>query len=119
MDLEGSLDFPAKGPFQVPLEKLSGYLLATSHPVGGPKARYFLSRGFSATDPARLERAILEVAQGGTVISEEATDWGTKYFVVGTIEAPDGNPMILGTVWMYDGESAPSLVTAYPARRKT
>ena len=54
----------------------------------------------------------------GTVITEEATEWGTKYFVVGTIDAPDGNPMTLGTVWIVDKDDVPTLVTAYPARRE-
>ena len=30
-------------------QKVRAYLLNTVHPVGGPKARFFLSRGFSVT----------------------------------------------------------------------
>lgn len=47
----------------------------------------------------------------------EATEWGTKYFAVGEVIAPDGNPMTLGTVWFVSGEVAPVLVTAYPTWR--
>ena len=52
------------------------------------------------------------------MITEEATEWGTKYFVVGTIDAPDGNPMTLDTVWIVDEGNVPTFVTAYPARRE-
>ena len=33
----------------VPPEKLTGYLLALAHPVGGPKARFFRAHGFDET----------------------------------------------------------------------
>ena len=54
----------------------------------------------------------------GTVITEEAMGWGTKYFVVGTIDAPDGKPITLGTVWIVDESHVPTLVTAYPSQRE-
>ena len=47
-----------------------------------------------------LKSALRKIAIDGMVITEEATDWGTKYIVVGTIDAPDGNPMTLDTVWI-------------------
>ena len=93
-------------------------MLSTGHPVGGAKARYFESRGFSVDAPEALESALHRVAKEGRVKTKEATDWGTKYFVVGTVEAPDGNPMTVSTVWIIDAEEIPTLVTAYPARRE-
>ena len=96
--------------------KLTGYLLATGHPVGGAKARYFESRGYSVDAPEVLEESLTHVALKGEVVSEEATEWGTKYLVVGTVRAPDGNPMRLATVWIDVDERVPMLVTAYPAR---
>ncbi len=65
-----------------------------------------------------LESALRKIAMDGTVIAEEATEWGTKYFVVGTIDAPDGNPMTLYTVWIVGEGDVPTFVTAYPARRE-
>ena len=98
--------------------KITGYLLATGHPVGGAKARYFESRGYSIDSPEVLEESLTDVALRGEVVSEEATEWGTKYVVVGTVQAPDGNPMSLATVWIDVDEPVPMLVTAYPARDK-
>jgi hypothetical protein len=54
----------------------------------------------------------------GTVIHEDATEWGRKYVVVGTIDAPDGNPMTVDTVWIVDEGDVPTFVTAYPTRRE-
>ena len=102
---------------EIPREKVTDYLLAPGHPVGGPKARYFESRGYSVSNPEVLEAAIRLVALDGSVTKEEATEWGTKYFVVGVVPAPDGNPISIGTVWIVVGSSPPTLVTAYPVRR--
>ncbi len=96
---------------------MTGYFLATGHPVGGAKAAYFASRGFSLDAPEALEAALRAVAEDGDVASTEATKWGTKYFVLGSVLAPDGNQMGLGTVWMVTGDGVPALVTAYPTRR--
>jgi filamentous hemagglutinin len=73
----------------VPLQKLTGYLLALGHPVGGPKAWYFESRGYTVAAPLLLERAILDVARDGSVTKEEATSWGTKYVVSGEVSATE------------------------------
>ena len=96
---------------------MTEYLLATGHPVGGAKAGYFASRGFSLDAPEALEAALRAVAEDGHVASTEATKWGTKYFVLGSVRAPDGNQMALGTVWIVAGDGVPALVTAYPTRR--
>lgn len=113
--MRGSL--PSRDQVEVPRHKISGYLLAVGHPVGGPKARYFLSRGYSPEAPEVLEEALREVASRGRTVSAEATEWGPKYVVLGRVVAPDGNPMDLATVWMVTDAGAPVLVTAYPKRR--
>ncbi|MDP2957454.1 MAG: hypothetical protein Q8N53_13605 [Longimicrobiales bacterium] len=76
-----------------------------------------MSRGYATEDPEALEESLRLAARTGAVISTEATEWGTKYYVVGEVIAPDGNPMTLGTVWFVSGEVAPVLVTAYPTWR--
>ena len=94
---------------------MTHYLLATAHPVGGSKARYFESRGYILDRPEIFEASLLQAAEYGEVLNTEATEWGTKYYMVSTVPAPDGNPMTLGTVWMVDTEGGrPVLVTAYP-----
>ena len=109
---------PRWSEVEISRRKINLYLLATGHPVGGAKARFFESRGYSIDAPEVLEESLTDVALGGEVISEEATEWGTKYVVVGTVRAPDGNPISLATVWIDVDEGVPMLVTAYPARDK-
>jgi hypothetical protein len=47
----------------VPGEKLTAYLLNEQHPVGKSKARWFVSLGYDAADPARLEKDLLKLVQ--------------------------------------------------------
>ena len=63
-----------------------------------------------------MEGDLKRVALAGQVRSTEATDWGTKYLVVGSVQAPDGKLLDLATVWMVKGRDVPVLVTAYPWR---
>lgn len=113
------MSLPHERGVEIPRRKVTGYLLALGHPVGGAKARYFLSRGFSLEAPDVFEEALREVAESGLVKGTKATEWGTKYFVVGEVVAPDGNAVVLGTVWIVAGDARPILVTAYPTRRDT
>jgi len=98
----------------VPRSKIGEYLLSLGHPVGGAKARYLIARGYDPDVPEVLERDLKAVAKTGRVESTEATDWGTKYLVVGSVRAPDGTSLEVATVWITLGEDAPVLVTAYP-----
>jgi hypothetical protein len=49
----------------VPLDKIRTYLLNVSHPVAGPKARWFRSLGYDPSDPERLAASLLEIVQRG------------------------------------------------------
>jgi hypothetical protein len=111
------LRLPNRSRASVARRKVTAYLLSVAHPVGGAKARFFESRGYSVEVPERLEESLLEVASEGAVTKEEATEWGTKYVVEGVVEAPDGNPLSLATVWIVDDSGDPVLVTAYPTGR--
>lgn len=97
---------------------MEGYLLAAGHPVGGAKARYLLARGYDPNEPGVLISDLKTLARTGRVESTQATDWGTKYVVVGSVRAPDGTTLELATVWIASGEDAPLLVTAYPRKAK-
>ena len=72
----------------VPPRKLLDYLLSPSHPVGGPKARFFRSVGFDETNVSAFEQGLIEVAVSGEVTEEERTAHGTKYVVEGVLETP-------------------------------
>ena len=93
---------------------MEGYLLFLRHPVGGPKARYFLSRGYRPEAPGELEATLKAMAVSGRVTATEDTEWGTNYVVLGTEAGVDGDPIRLVTVWIVVGDDAPELVTAYP-----
>lgn len=108
------LDLPRGDEAEVPRSKVREYLLALGHPVGGAKARYLVARGYDPEVPEVLEEDLRALAQTGRVESTEATDWGTKYLVIGSVRAPDGEALELATVWIASGKEAPVLVTAYP-----
>ena len=112
------MKLPNRSRVEISRRKVTGYLLAAAHPVGGAKARYFESRGYSLEAPEGLEDALRRVALEGEVMGEEATEWGTKYVVEATITAPDGNQIALATVWIGGDSGVPVLVTAYPITRK-
>lgn len=114
--MEVRLRLPGADEAQVPEPKLTEYLLSLEHPAGRTKAAYFISRGFRPGAPGLLRSALIAVARAGQVRGMTETPWGTKYYVEGSVEAPDGNRMRLATVWMVAGEGAPLLVTAYPRR---
>ena len=56
-------------------EKLRGYLLAHSHPIGHFKARFFDSPGFSAEDWRALETQIRSLLTNDAV-KKEKTEYG-------------------------------------------
>lgn len=99
----------------VPEEKLTGYLLNLAHPVGGPKARWFVLRGFDAKLSTNLEYQLLGIVRASDDFVEEMTLYGAKYIVRGTLECPDGSRPRIVTVWIVEtGSLAPRFVTAYP-----
>jgi hypothetical protein len=99
----------------VPARKLLDYLLSLSHPVGGPKARFFRSAGFDDANVSTLEHALIEIARSGEVTEVEQTTHGTKYAVEGALETPDRGPKTIRTVWIIEaGGESPRFVTAYP-----
>lgn len=63
-----------------------------------------------------FERDLKRIAKDGTVRSTHETDWGTKYVVIGSVTAPDGDSLELATVWIVGSVGRPVLVTAYPWR---
>jgi len=98
----------------VPRSKIEEYLLSLGHPVGGAKARYLIARGYDPAVPEVLEKDLKVIAATGRVESTEATEWGSKYLVVGSVRAPDGASLELASVWIALGDGAPVLITAYP-----
>jgi hypothetical protein len=96
--------------------KLSGYLLNPAHPIGGPKARWFISLGYHPNKPDQLAADLLAIAKNAADCLEETSPYGVKYVVTGEVATPSGRFARIVTVWIVDiGQSSPRLVTAYPA----
>ncbi len=101
----------------VPEEKLTGYLLSSSHPDGKHKAVFFTAIGFASADWQSLQRVLLQHVVEHDVVKVETTKFGLRYVVEGIISAPDGRSPLLRTVWFIrNDEGFPRFVTAYPMR---
>lgn len=99
----------------VPPEKLTGYLLSETHPVGGPKAAFFRGLGFDEASTGLLEEGLLAIAQEPLVTSEESRH-GAKYIADGDLPTPTGRIVRVRTVWIVEpGAPRPRFITAYPA----
>ena len=65
------MELPNKSRAHVPLEKVVGYLLSETHPVGKSKAKYFRSYGFNDENGSDLVQGLLMIAQNFPVESSE------------------------------------------------
>jgi hypothetical protein len=99
----------------IPREKITGYLLSLSHPVGRAKAKFFRAHGYSDYNTQVLAEALRRIAAEGQIVEQERTDYGTKYVVEGAILTPRETTIVVRTVWFVEHEGgAPRFVTAYP-----
>ncbi len=100
---------------RVDREKLTGYLLSESHPIGRSKATFFRGIGFDASNAALLEQGLLGIARREVVVESMLSRHGMKYIVDGAITTPLGSHIKLRTIWIIDqGQEHPRFVTAYP-----
>ena len=96
-------------------EKLTGYLLSWTHPIGRWKAKFFRSLGFSESNIAVLEQALREITRTEEVAAVAPTPHGVKYIIDGLLTTPLGSRVRVRTIWIVDaGEDYPRFVTAYP-----
>ena len=99
-------------------EKITGYLLVTSHRQGGSKADRFIKFGFSIEQWEVLAQALIVHGINNEVINMESTKYGMKYVIEGDVETPNGVPLYVRSVWQIDWVTeSPRLVTAYPIGR--
>ena len=98
--------------------KVVDYLLSPVHPVGRFKCVFFERLGFSRERPTELGAALKSHAVQAETVTASVSPYGEKQVATGIFTGPSGRPSTLVTVWLTPaGESAPRLVTAYPARR--
>jgi len=103
----------------VPESKIQDYLLSPTHPIGHDKARFFSSFGFSSERWKELASALKAHAANQEVASQEVSEWGTNYSIIGELECPDGRQPRIRSVWfMEHGGTIPKLSTACPVMIK-
>jgi len=96
-------------------EKVSDYLLSTTHPAGRHKARFFGLFGFSRFAPEILIQALVAHAGSNEVSAAVRTKFGTRYTIDGSLNSPDGRGPRLRVIWFVEsGADIPTFVTAYP-----
>lgn len=100
---------------EVPEAKITEYLLNLNHEQGQGKAQFFLRVGFSLTEWQLLARTLLRHAQEHPVVNTEATRFGTRYVIEGSMSTPNGRIVQVRSVWFIGTQqTTPRLVTAYP-----
>lgn len=87
---------------QVDAEKLKGYLLSQTHPIGRSKARFFRGIGFDESNVTVLEQGLIKIAKTEEVAGTAPSVHGVKYIVDGLITTPSGSRVRLRTVWILD-----------------
>jgi hypothetical protein len=102
----------------VPAQKITGYLLSSSHRDGRGKAEYFSHFGFSVNAWQGLAKALQQHAVDHEVSKVEDSPFGTRYVIEGMILTPDGRNAVIRSVWFIEtGAETPRFVTAYPLGR--
>lgn len=110
------MQLPNRESAYIPREKLTGYLLLETHPVGKAKANFFRALGYNEGNVELLEKGLLGIAHDQEVDEVEETPRGTKYALNGALPTPGGRVVRVRTVWIVAEEQAsPRFVTAYPA----
>ena len=95
-------------------EKIRHYLLNPTHPVGGPKAVWFASIGYTPDNWRDLSVDLLHVARTSDDFIAKTSPFGVKYGVSGEIGRPGHRPAVVVSVWIVEEDALPRLVTAYP-----
>jgi hypothetical protein len=95
--------------------KVRDYLLSAVHPVGRFKAVVFQALGYKAEEWEKLQADLLALARTTEAVPGQASAFGKKYEVSGTLLGPNGREARFTCVWLVpvDG-GAPRFITAYP-----
>ena len=109
------MQLPNRDQAYIQPNKLTGYLLSETHPVGKAKAKFFRGVGFDEANVERLEQGLLTLARTQAVHKTIETVHGKKYVIIGPIETPADRTVTILTVWIVDsGKESPRFVTARP-----
>jgi hypothetical protein len=96
-------------------QKITGYLLSSTHPAGRAKAAFFIRFGFQPMTPETLREALLDHARSTRRAQVTETQFGTKYTLDGPMATPSGRRPRVRAIWFVQvDETIPRFVTAYP-----
>jgi hypothetical protein len=96
-------------------EKITGYLLNTSHKRGAAKARLLLGLGYRADAPVVLESDLRTQHLSLDVTRASENAFGVVYEIEGPIKAPNGRSVEFCSIWQVDtGTNVPRFITMYP-----
>ena len=101
-------------PVVISPRKARDYLLNVNHCDGGPKARFFLAKGFSVGACRTFAEAVSHHSIDNPIQGTEATEFGLKVMVRCWLRTPGGSDPCILTVWMVEDAGTPR-VTAYPS----
>jgi hypothetical protein len=117
-EIQAVLRLPGIERASIDRPKVAGYLLSGSHPVGRFKAVFFRTVGYSAEAWEVLAADLQRHAAQNEAEPTEATQYGQKYEVRGSLRTPTNRMIALVTVWIVlHGEDFPRFVTAFPGRQ--
>lgn len=96
-------------------EKLHGYLLSPTHPVGRFKARFFTALGYSPERWRELEGDLRTQHLTQPAIPAESGPFGETFRIRAILKGPNGQSVMVLSVWFIaTGGELPRFVTAYP-----
>jgi hypothetical protein len=93
--------------------RIRDYLLNRQHADGGPKARFFIARGFTVDAGAVLQASLIIQCETNTVTRIVDTEWGPRDTVECNCPTPDERNPCIRTVWQME-DGAPRPLTAIP-----
>ena len=104
---------------EIDAQKLHGYLLSASHPVGRFKARFFAALGYSAERWQELEADLRAQHLTQEALLSESMPEGQLFTIRGILKGPKGQSAVVLSVWFVPATRAvPRFVTAYPGGPK-
>lgn len=103
----------------VDLRKLRDYCLSPDSPRGRHKARIFdAALGLTATDTAKLQAKLREIARTGDAKLGELDLYGQRYTIDFEMVTEVGKATIRSNWIVVRGETAPRLTTCYVKKRR-
>ncbi len=101
----------------IPTDKIEGYILSKTHPIGKTKALFFEQVGYTISNRDFFIEDIYSILKENYVARKIETEYGIKYIVKGNVGERFGKPVAVTTIWLIEeGSSIPRFITAYPDR---